>query len=100
MNRKIGDNILKLEGYGLYVTIIDGELWECPIVPVSGGPTLDANNCIEWTKCSDPPNQKFLNIVNAEFGVNFTLNHFDKAMTVYDVMSFAKAKREAKRDAV
>lgn len=98
--KKIGGNILKLEGYGLYVTIIDGRLWECPIIPATDGPTLDMDRCIEWTKCLNPPNQKFLNIINAEFEVSFTMRSFGKPMTVGEIVKFGRAQRGTKANAV
>ncbi len=97
--KKIGGNILKLEGYGLYVTVIEGKIWECPIVPVTDGPVLDPDGCIEWTECSNPPNQKFLNIVNAELGVSFNMYNFGKPMTVSEIVRFGRAKKEAKANA-
>lgn len=98
--KRVGQNILKLEGYGLYVTLIDGKLWECPIVPQTSGPTLGKDRCFEWTECLDPPNQRFLNIVNAELGASFTMYGFDKRMTVREIISFGRAKKEAKANAV
>jgi len=72
------DGILKLEGYGTYTTYLDGKIWVSPIVLQTNGPTLDADNCIEWSELEEPPNQDFLNIVNAEFGVFVQNSDFDK----------------------
>lgn len=93
--KKIGENILKLEGYGLYVTLLDGELWECPIVPQTGGPTLGKDKCFEWSECLEPPNQRFLNIINAELGTSFTMYKFKKFMSISDIKEYAQAKKEA-----
>ena len=73
------NGILKLEGYGTYATYIDDKIWVSRIVPKTGGPTLDADNCVEWSELKEPPNQHFLNIVNAEFGSAVKLSDFSRA---------------------
>lgn len=70
------NGILKLEGYGTYVTYLDKKVWISPIVPRTNGPTLDADGCIDWSELDIPPNQSFLNIVNAEFGCAVEINDF------------------------
>ena len=70
------NGILKLEGYGTYVTLLDDKIWVSPIVPQTNGPTLDADSCIEWTELKMPVNQNFLNIINAEFGCSVKLVDF------------------------
>jgi hypothetical protein len=70
------NGILKLEGYGTYATFLDDKIWVSAIVPQTGGPTLDADKCIEWSKLEIPPNQSFLNIINAEFGCSVKLVDF------------------------
>ncbi len=70
------EGILKLEGYGTYVTYLDDKIWVSPIVPQTGGPTLDADDCIEWSELEESPNQNFLNIVNAEFGSTVKVTDF------------------------
>ncbi|RLI66032.1 MAG: hypothetical protein DRO67_01760 [Candidatus Asgardarchaeum californiense] len=70
------EGILKLEGYGTYVTYLEDKIWVSPIVPETGGPTLDADDCIEWTELKKPPNQNFLNIVNDEFGSSVKYTDF------------------------
>ena len=71
------NGILKLEGYGTYATYIDDKIWVSNIVPQTGGPTLDADNCVEWSELKKPPNQHFLNIVNAEFGSSAKISDFN-----------------------
>jgi len=70
------NGIVKLEGYGTYATYIDKKIWVSSIVPRTGGPTLDANDCIEWSELKKPPNQNFLNIINAEFGCSVKIVDF------------------------
>ena len=70
------NGILKLEGYGTYVTYLDKKIWVSPIVSKTNGPTMDADNCIEWSELEEPPNQNFLNIVNAEFGCAVNITNF------------------------
>ena len=97
--KDIGSNIMKLEGYDLYVTYIDGELFTSEMIPRSGHPNLDPDGCISWDKLTDPPNQKFLNLVNAKFGTNFSMNNFGGIMKVSDVKEYVagqKKIREAK----
>lgn len=84
---KLINNILKLEGYGVYLTMHGKKLYESKIDPKTGGPTMDPDKCIEWTECTDPPNQQFLNIVNQVFGVALTLCDFGKIMSVSEVKS-------------
>lgn len=69
-------SILKLEGYGTYATYLDNKIWVSPIVPQTGGPTLDADDCVEWSELEETPNQNFLNIINAEFGCSVKLTDF------------------------
>lgn len=90
------NNIIKLEGYGLYVTYIDGDIYVCEIVPHSGLPTLDPDGCIEWSKLENPANQKFLNLVNANFETSFTMNNFGGTMAISDIKSHVKQQKEAK----
>jgi len=78
------EGILKLEGYGTYATYLDGKIWVSPIVPETNGPTLDADDCIEWSELEVPPNQKFLNIVNAEFGISVKAIDFSRAKGAMD----------------
>ena len=94
--KDIGSNMIKLEGYGLYVTYIDDEIYVCEMIPKSGLPKMDPDKCIEWTKLESPPNQKFLNLINARFELALTMNHFDEAMTVRDTKEHAEQQKEAR----
>ena len=94
--KDIGSNIIKLEGYGLYVTYIDGEVFISEMIARSGHPHLDPDGCISWDKLEDPPNQKFLNLINAKFGTCFTMNDFGKIMKVSDIKGHVKQQKEAK----
>ena len=95
--KDIGSNIMKLEGYGLYVTYIDGELFTSEMVTRSGHPHLDPDGCISWDKLDDPPNQKFLNLVNAKFETSFTMNDFSKVMKVSDIKEYVEQQKMAKK---
>jgi hypothetical protein len=70
------EGIMKLEGYGTYATYLDDKVWVSPIVPQTNGPTLDANDGIEWTELKEAPNQDFLDIINAEFGCSVRFADF------------------------
>lgn len=83
------NNILKLEGYGLYVTFIQDKLYQNRINPRTEGPTLDPDGCIEWVEMQDPPNQAFLNIVNSQFGTNLGIGDFKKYPTVSEIKALA-----------
>lgn len=96
--KDIGSSIIKLEGYGLYVTYIDSEIYVCEMTPHSGLPKLDPDKCIEWEKLEDPPNQKFLNLVNTRFETSLTMNNFDKIMNIGDIKEHIKQQKEAKTD--
>jgi hypothetical protein len=85
-------NILKLSGYGVYVTSIDGNLFICEMVPRSGGPTLDPDNCIEWSPLEEPSNQKFLNLCNAKFETCFTMSDFGGYMSLGDIKGHVRTQ--------
>lgn len=98
--KDIGSNIIKLEGYGVYVTYIDDEVYISEMVSHSGLPTLDPDKNIEWEKMSEPDNQDFLNLVNARFKTKLTMNDFGKIMKVSDILGHAKQQKEAKAGAM
>ena len=92
--KDIGSNIMKLEGYGLYVTYIDSEVYISEIVAQTGHPRLDPDKCIEWVKLDDPPNQKFLNLINARFETSLSMNDFGKVMKISEVKEYVVEQRE------
>ena len=94
--QNLGSNIIKLEGYGLYVTCIDEEIYVCEMIPHSGLPTLDPDKCINWDKLEDPPNQKFLNIINARFDKCLVMHDFGKPMSIRDIKSHTEQQRKDK----
>ena len=94
--KDLGSNIIKLEGYGLYVTVIDSDVYICPMVPHSGLPELDPDKNIEWTKLEDPDNQMFLNLVNAKFGTSFVMTQYDKSMNIHDIKSHIVQQKKIK----
>jgi hypothetical protein len=94
--KDIGSNIIKLEGYGLYVTYIDSEVFISEMLAGSGHPNLDPDGCISWDKLFDPPNQKFLNLVNARFGTSLTMNDFGKVMRISDIKGYVAQQKETK----
>jgi len=86
------EGILKLEGYGIYATYLDDKIWISHIVPQTGGPTLDADDCIEWSELKEPPNQAFLNIINAEFGTSIRNTNFQNVKGAMGSL-FSKLRR-------
>ncbi len=96
--KDIGSNIIKLEGYGLYVTYIDSKIYICEIVPHSGLPTLDPDKNIEWSDLKDPPNQRFLNIVNARFETSLVMHNFNKPMSITDIKTHMQQQKATKKD--
>lgn len=99
--KDIGSNIIKLEGYGLYVTYIDSDLYTCPMLGETGHPRLDQDKCIDWEELTDPPNQEFLNLCNDRFETGFTMNSYNKAMSISDIkthMQQQKDKKDGKDD--
>ena len=94
--KDIGSNIIKLEGYGLYVTVIDSEAYICPMVPHSGLPELDPDKNIEWSKLEDPANQMFLNLVNARFDTSFLMTQYGASMNIKDIKSHIVQQKENK----
>ena len=93
--KNIGSNIIKLEGYDLYVTYIDSIIYISEMVSRSGHPHLDPDGCISWDKLEDPPNQRFLNLVNAKFGTCLTMNDFGKVMKISDIKEHVAQQKEA-----
>jgi hypothetical protein len=81
-------NIIKLAGYGLYVTQVNDAIFVSEINE-NGGPTLDPDDCIEWTPLADPANQKFLNIINSKFDTHLTMSQFGKYRTVSEIRALA-----------
>ena len=94
----LGNNIIKLEGYGLYATYIDDEYFVSEIVPGTGHPKLDPDGCIDWEKLTEPPNQQFLNILNARFGTSLTLTKFNIPMKIRDIKEYVKAQKDKKSE--
>jgi hypothetical protein len=92
----IGSNIIKLEGYGLYVTYINSNVYVCNIIPRSGLPELDPDGCISWEKLTDPPNQKFLNLVNARYGLSLIMTNYDKSMSIRDIRDHITTQKRIK----
>ena len=95
--KDIGSNIIKLEGYGLYVTYIDKDLYVCPMLPRTGHPRLDEDKCIDWEKLEEPDNQEFLNLCNLRFKTSFTMHDFNGVMTITDIKNHSKIQKEIKR---
>jgi hypothetical protein len=85
---KLGSNIIKLEGYGVYVTYIDNEYFISEVMPGSGHPKLDPDKCIAWEKLKEPANQKFLNILNAHFGTAKTMHDFGCVMSISEIKEY------------
>ena len=96
--KEIGSNIIKLEGHGLYVTYIDSNLYVCPMIGNSGHPRLDRDKCIDWDELKDPDNQAFLNICNERFKTSYTMNNFDKVMTIREMKEYVKQQKVMKED--
>lgn len=87
----IGNNILKLEGYGVYVTYIDGKVFTSRIIN-GGYPKLDPDGCIEWDELTDPDNQDFLNIINARWKIGLSMPNFGKTMSIKDIKNYQKVQ--------
>jgi len=98
--KDIGSNIIKLEGYDLYVTYIDSIIYVSEMIPRSGHPHLDPDGCINWDKLEDPPNQKFLNLVNAKFGTHLSMNDFGKLMKISEVKEYVAQQKKAKEEPI
>jgi hypothetical protein len=96
--KDIGSNIIKLEGYGLYVTYIDKELYVCPMQGNSGHPRLDGDKCIDWEALTEPDNQAFLDLCNERYGTDFTMNNYGKNMSISDVKSHVASQKRIKNE--
>lgn len=86
-------NILKLEGYGVYVTCVDKYVYISKITS-KGHPTLDPDGCIDWSELTDPDNQEMLNEINKHFGLELTMTDFGKHMSVSECIWFVKNLKE------
>lgn len=91
---KLGDNILKLEGFGFYVTFVNSNIFINKLLPGSEEPTLSSDKCIIWDKLEDPPNQEFLNLINARFKLNLKLTDYNKFMKIKEIRSYMKQQKE------
>jgi len=94
--KDLGSNIIKLEGYGIYVTCIDSNLYVCPMQGKLGHPKLDGDKCIEWEELEDPDNQAFLDLCNERFKTSFTMNNFDKHMSLSEIKGHVKQQKDMK----
>lgn len=94
--KDIGSNIIKLEGFGLYVTYIDSKLFVCPMEGAKGHPRLDEDKCIDWEELKEAPNQEFLNLCNLRFETSYTMNNFDGIMRITDIKSHVRTQKEIK----
>jgi len=94
--KNIGSNIIKLEGYDLYVTYIDSIVYISEMISRSGHPQLDPDGCINWDKLEEPPNQRFLNLVNAKFGTSLTMNDFGKIMKISEMKEYVIEQKKMK----
>ena len=91
---EISKNIIKLDGYGVYVTMIDGEVYTSDTDATGSYPTLDPDGGISWDKLEDPPNQQFLEIVNDKWETELNMTDYDKPMSVGQIRWFVKNLRE------
>ena len=87
------NNILKLEGFGVYVTYIDEKVYISELSAL-GHPTLDPDGCIEWTELTDPPNKTFLDTINLHFKLKLTLSDYGKYASISELLWEAKNLRE------
>lgn len=80
----------------MYVTVLDYTIYISKINRKTGGPTLDPDNCVLWDALTDPPNQEFLNIINARFGMRQNMHDYNKGMTIPDIKAYVQAQKEMK----
>ena len=86
-------NIIKLEGFGVYVTLVDGKVYVSNIT-TKGGPILDADGCIEWDELKNPDNQEMLNEINKAFNLKLKLSDFGKYMSISECLWYVKNLKE------
>ncbi len=86
-------NVLKMEGFGVFVTYIDGKVWTSDIQP-KGHAELDPNDCIVWHELTDPPNQEFLNAVNEHWGLTLKTSDYGKYMSISECLWYVKNLKE------
>lgn len=89
--KTLNENIIKLEGYGVYVTVIDEKILTSDIDLKTGGPTFDPDRCIEWEELKEPANQDFLNLINIAFNKTYKLSDFTGMMSLKDIKSYQKS---------
>lgn len=90
---RLNNNILKLEGFGVYVTYVYNKVYISEIQK-SGGPSLDPDGCIEWEELKDPPNQEFLNTINKCWGLKLTMSDYGKYMSISECLWYVKNLKE------
>jgi hypothetical protein len=87
------NNILKLKGFGLWVTYVDGKVHTSEM-NVAGIPKLDPDGCIDWEELKDPPNQEFLNEINRYWALKLKMSDFGKPMSVNECLWYVKNLKE------
>ena len=86
--------MIKLEGFGVYVTMLDDKVYISEIDPKTNGPTLDPDKCVLWDEMTNPPNQAFLCYVNDKFGTSLSMSNYGKYLSVNEIRWAVKNMRE------
>jgi hypothetical protein len=94
---EIGKNIIRLDGYGVYATVIDGKVYISKIMPGGSCPKLDPDGCIDWTELTDPDNQQFLEIINDKFNLELVMTDFNKNMSIREIVNHVKVQKEKEK---
>ena len=71
----LGPDIIPLEDFGCFVTVVDGTLFSCAMLQ-NVTPDMDTDGQVNWAQVVAPDNQVFLDLVNQQFGTDFTLDQF------------------------
>jgi len=80
--QNISSNVIKLEGYGVYVTYINSRVMVCDILPSTGQSTMNKHGFIKWRRLKEPPNQEFLDLINEKFELGLKMSDFVKNLFV------------------
>ena len=90
------NQILKLEGFGLYATYVDGKV-HISELDKNGYPKLDPDGCVEWEELKDPPNQEFLSELNKQWGLKLKMSDYGCHMSISECLWYVKNLREREK---
>lgn len=75
-----GSDIVRLDGIGMYINIINGDIFFCTI-NTAGYPEIDRDGGMEFEPMNSPRSQTVLDIINVTFKTEYKMEQFYKGIT-------------------